>query len=159
MQRHFSIVILLTLLKISLYAMDDSFILEDQFEQTHQKKDLLGQKFIIIGGKLEHKDLRKQFIQKVREAISKDITIVNIIDMHHVPSLLRFYARGKFPQKKSQWILLDWSGEVSKKSQFKEHGLSVLLFDTANQMQYRSYETAIDTSRIKILKNKLEAIQ
>ncbi|MCH9814627.1 MAG: hypothetical protein K0U47_11885 [Epsilonproteobacteria bacterium] len=159
MQRYFSIVTLLTFLKLSLYAIDNSFILEDQFEKTYQKEDFLGREFIMIGGKLESKDLRQQFIQKVRKKISKDLCIVNIIDMHHVPALLRFYARSKFPQTKSKWLLLDWRGEVSKQYQFKKQGLSVLLFDKTGRMRYRSCETEVDASRIEIIKNKLEAIQ
>ena len=72
MKESFVIFAILTLFSLSLYATDKlvMFALEDQFEKTHNEKEFLGKKFLMIGGTTDSMELHKEFTKALREAMS-----------------------------------------------------------------------------------------
>ena len=45
-----------------------------------------------------------------------------------MPGFMRGFVRGKFPQDKAQWVLLDWGGTLAKAYQVPHGCCNVLVF-------------------------------
>lgn len=162
MRKKFYTLILLIILSIATQANDKlaSFTLEDQFKVLHSQNEFLGKKSIVILGSTDTVELRKSFIKELEyieiNKIHEVANIVNIFDMSHVPSLLKFYARGKFPKEKEKWILVDWEGLLTKTYNSNLSGLTILLCDKKGFVLDREFITEINQESMKRISNKLK---
>jgi hypothetical protein len=55
--------------------------------------------------------------------------VVEVADLRGVPFFMKGSVKKKFPADRSQWVLMDWKGELATTFEFESATCSILLFD------------------------------
>jgi hypothetical protein len=108
------------------------FELEDQFREVHRSSDFVGRVAILIGSDRHGVPYNDAWGEAIGTRIADHpnfhlVTFLAYADLRAVPFFLKGSVRGKFPQQRDAWVLLDWKGTIAKTYGFTPKASNVLV--------------------------------
>jgi hypothetical protein len=136
------------------------FKIKDQFDNLHTEKEFLGSVTVIIGsdrgGSRYNGMWTKAIVDSLGNALdSSKITFLPVADVSSIPFFLKGFVKGKFPQGRKEWILMDWEGYFSETYQFAENSCNIVVIDKNGNFIYITSGQQLDNQKLKILCNKI----
>jgi hypothetical protein len=109
------------------------FELEDQFRQVHRSSDFLGTVVLLIGSDKKgvefNDDWGRAILMQLQDHPRRErISSLGYANLKGVPFFLKGTIRGKFPQEREAWVLMDWKGELFKAYSFVPGASNALVF-------------------------------
>jgi hypothetical protein len=138
------------------YAEDSGllpFELKDQFNQKYTEKNFLGKVSVWIGSDRDGSVYNPMWGEALNQSVqdlelAEAVHFVGVADLRGVPFFLKGFVRGKFPQKKERWVLMDWQGVFSKKYSFQAGVSNILVFSSTGDLVYRT--TGEEPDKVKV---------
>jgi hypothetical protein len=129
------------------------FILEDQFEILHTEKEFRGYYVILLGGDRKGSGYCFDWSDALREELDTDtlkkrIKILGVADLQAAPSALHNFIKGKFPEEKKYWVLLDWNGVFAKAYQFHPDAANIIIFHPSGKRFYRNSAQEVESGQL-----------
>lgn len=149
---------------LALFAQNNkmiSFELEDQFGEVYTDNSWPGKIVILLGsdkgGSTYNEIWGKAIYDSLKTEIGfEKVQMVGLSDLSSVPFFMKWVIRGKFPEEKEKWVLMDWDGEFLEAYNFKEDAANILIFNSDKILVYQESLTEIDD---KILSEILRIIK
>jgi len=142
--------ILLTAL--TLFAQNNkmiSFELEDQFGEVYTDNSWPGKIVILLGSDKGGSVYNEVWGKAIYDSLKNDlgfekIQMVGLSDLNSVPFFMKWMIKGKFPDEKEKWVLMDWDGEFPEAYNFKEDMANILIFNSDKILVCQESLTKID---------------
>lgn len=133
----------------TVWAQDSTFFdfrLEDQFKREYTDDQFRGRVVVVIGSDKEGSQYNELWTKAILDSIEDrsefdKIALLGVADLRGVPFFLKGYVRGRFPEDRDKWALLDWKGLFAEAYDFVEEESNILVFDTQGRLVYRTNGT------------------
>ena len=76
------------------------------------------------------------------------IQFVGLSDLSSVPFFMKWVIKGKFPDEKEKWVLMDWDGVFPEAFNFTEDAANILVFNTERKLIYQSFFKELDNNKL-----------
>lgn len=133
-------------------ALPLSFDLKDQFDREYTQALCTGRIAVMVIADREGSKFSGPWSQAVGrglEAAAAPATQwVPVATLPGVPGFMRGFVKGKFPQKKEQWTLLDWGGSLAKAYGLSGKRCHVLVFGPDGRLRHRSGGREVDAAAV-----------
>ena len=152
MRSRFSALLLLGIvlgLSLSSFARDRlvlEYELEDQFRNARTSSDVLGRVVILIGSDKKGVEFNGMWGRAINARLIDHpnydrVTNLAYANLKGVPFFLKNTIRGKFPQDKEAWVLMDWKGALFKAYGFVPKKANVLVFGPDGVLVHHAFGT------------------
>lgn len=142
--------------------------LEDQFRTVHTSSDVLGTVVLLIGSDKKGVKFNGLWGQAIHAELSEHprydrVTNLAYANLKGVPFFLKGMIRGKFPQDKEAWVLMDWKGKLFKAYEMSPKVANVLVFGPDGSLVHHASGTeptdAAVSEVVEVVINMLDEIQ
>jgi hypothetical protein len=130
-----------------------TFEMEDQFQKVHSDEDFKGRVLVIVGSDKDGAAWAKEWGKALAVSLQPEkdrqkISLIGLSDLRGVPFFLKRYVRGKFPQEKEEWALLDWQGLFSATYSFVPGEANVLVFECGGSLVHQDHFSDCDPADV-----------
>ncbi len=128
-----------------------SFDLKDQFDREYTQAMCAGRVAIVVIADREGSKFSGRWSEAVGrglDAAAPAAEWVPVATLPAVPGFMRGFIRGKFPQKKEQWTLLDWGGSLARAYGLAGKRCHVLVFGPDGRLRHRSGGREVDDAAV-----------
>ena len=138
------------------------FELRDQFERVHRDSDFAGRVLYVIGSDKDGSRFNGPWAKAISGALGdRDrarLATFGLADVSGVPFFLRGFVKGKFPQERERWVLLDWKGRFRRAYGFEAGSANVLAFAADGRLAYRFDARQVEPAMLAGFVAKLRAL-
>ncbi len=139
-----------------------SFKLKDQFDRVYSDNDFENKILIVVGSDKTGSQYNREWIDAILDSLKKgdglqDVRFLGVADLRGVPFFLKGYVKGKFPDQKSRWVLMDWDGKFAKHYQFKADVCNIAIINRKDRLIYQTSGTQLDFNKLNEILRKLRA--
>lgn len=129
------------------------FDLKDQFDREYSHESWQGKILIVIGSDREGSQYNERWGEAIHKALADSpgfsyVQFVGVADLRGVPFFLKSFVKGKFPENRSKWLLMDWKGAFAKSYQFKGDVSNILIFAPRGERLLQKTVTQLDPAAL-----------
>ena len=128
------------------------FALQDQFDREYTQALCAGKIAVMVVADREGSKFSGPWSQAVGrglEAAGAPVTQwVPVATLPAVPGFIRGFIKGKFPQDKAQWTLLDWGGSLARAYRLPGKRCHVLVFSPDGRLLHRAGGREVDSAAV-----------
>jgi len=137
-----------------------SFSVKDQFDSLHTEKEYLGKISVVLGADRGGGSFNDSWINAIRTNLGnkfdeKEIKFLSPANVSSVPFFLKGFVKSKFPEKRNNWVLMDWKGYFADSYQFIDNTCNVVIFNKTGKFIYKTNGREIDNQKLATLCNKI----
>jgi hypothetical protein len=141
-----------------------SFKLEDQFKREYSNAHFSDRIIILlesdrVGSQYQNlwQDAIHDSLQRI--GILDQTQIISAADLRGVPFFLKGFMRGKFPQEKENWCLMDWNGILAKAYGFVSDKCNIIIFDQNHKVIHKVCVQELDIHEVKKISTILRKLK
>jgi len=136
------------------------FKLKDQFDREFEERDFHHWILILNGFDKSGSQYAKAWMQAIHDALQDTeefykVLQVAVADLRGIPFFLKGFVRGKFPEKRSRWVLMDWKGDFAKAYSFQPKVTNILVFDCASTLIHRTLGREVNKQTLDAILAKI----
>ncbi len=125
------------------------FELQDQFDRTYRASDYDGRVLYVVASDKDGSRFNGAWSQAIFEALEGDheaeaLATFGVADLSGVPFFLKKLIKGKFPQDRDQWALMDWKGRFRKAYGFERGSSNILVFGADGRLAHRAHGREVE---------------
>lgn len=125
------------------------FEVEDQFENEHTHRELLGTISVLVWADREASDWSGEWSDMLSEALrgqiaAGDVQVRGWAHTRGAPFFVKGRIRRSFPDDPEHWTFLDWSGDFKGAYETEEHHVNVFVFDREGCLVARETGQEVD---------------
>lgn len=125
------------------------FKLKDQFDREYSSESWQGNILIVIGSDREGSQYNERWGEAIHKALADSpgfshVQFVGVADLRGVPFFLKGFVKGKFPEDRSKWLLMDWKGIFAQSYQFKDDVSNIVIFAPGGERLLQKTVTELD---------------
>ncbi len=129
------------------------FELKDQFKHTYRDDDWRGKVLLLIGSDQNGSQFDAVWEQAIRDSVTDradmgSLRIVHVADVRGVPFFLKGVVSRKFPEDKTNPIILDWKGRFATAYGFEGDKANILVFDKNALLEQQLAVSGIDNQKL-----------
>lgn len=129
------------------------FKLKDQFDREFQERDFHHWILVLTGFDKSGSNYAEPWIQAIHDALVDNeefykVLLVAVADLRGIPFFLRGFVRGRFPDKRSRWVMMDWDGIFSKAYRLEPKVTNILIFDCSSNLIHQTSGREIDQTKL-----------
>ena len=136
------------------------FSIADQFDSLRTEKDYLGSVTIVIGSDKGgstyngnwHKAIADSLAGKIDNSMPRFLPVA---DVSSVPFFLKGFVKGKFPQTKKDWVLMDWKGYFADTYRFSSDSTNICIIDKNGALVYKTAGQTLDDRKLSTICAKI----
>ena len=148
-----------------LYSQDQEtklipFKLKDQFDREFETRDFHHWLLVLTAFDRNGSKYAESWMQAINDALRDNeefykILLVAVADLQGIPFFLKGFVRGKFPKKRSRWVLMDWKGDFFKSYNLQPKVTNILIFDCSGNLIHRTAGREVDQPTLDALVSKI----
>jgi len=136
------------------------FKLKDQFDREFEERDFHHWILVLTGFDRSGSEYAESWMQAIHDALEGNeefykVLQVAVADLRGIPFFLKGFVRGKFPEKRSRWVLMDWDGVFSKAYSLQSKVTNILVFDCSSKLIHQTYGREIDQKKLDVIVAKI----
>ena len=125
------------------------FNIEDQFDRSHRHTEYCDKIVVIVGSDKDGSEFNQLWTSAIHESLKNNpnynrIVFLPVADVRGVPFFLKGFVKGKFPQNKNSWVLLDWDGHFAKAYRFQSKSSNIVIFAADGKLLHSAYGRDVD---------------
>ena len=138
------------------------FKLKDQFDREFEEMDFQHWLLVLTGFDRSGTKYAESWMQAIHDALKSNeefykVLLVAVADLRGIPFFLKGFVRGKFPKKRSRWVLMDWKGEFSKAYSLQPKVTNILIFDCEGTLIHKTFGREADQTTLDGIVAKIVA--
>jgi hypothetical protein len=140
-----------------------AFRLSDQFGRVQDAGDLRGRAYLLVGAGRGGRTAGTAWVESLR-ALQSDsagpaaLPVVAVADLRGVPRLLRRVVRGRFPDDRSQGVLLDWEGTLARQLGFDVQQCTIVVVGPSGRVHARTTTAAVDVDSARAILRRAQSL-
>ena len=137
-----------------------AFELEDQFERTWTDADYRDRVVLAIATGRKSKELAEDWGDAIdaefaNELETGELAVLAVASLKGIPGFLKGSVRGRFPENRERWVMLDWRGEFAEAYGLDTDVASLLLFDRSGTLLSAFPTEAVDDTQLALLRAQI----
>jgi hypothetical protein len=132
------------------------FEIADQFDRPHSAADMRGKVVLLVGSDRKGSRYQGAWVQALR---AEAVPIVEVADLRGVPFFIKGSVKRKFPEDRSQWVLMDWKGTFAKSYGFERDACTILLFDRNGVLRSQDAVHELDEAVLERILQRIAALR
>lgn len=125
------------------------FKLKDQFDREYTHESWQGKILIVIGSDREGSQYNERWGEAIHKALADSpgfayVQFVGVADLRGVPFFLKGFVKGKFPEDRSKWLLMDWKGTFAESYRFQKDVSNIVIFAPGGERLLQKTVTELD---------------
>jgi hypothetical protein len=139
------------------------FKLKDQFGREFEERDLQHWLLVLTGFDRSGSKYAESWMQAIQDSLKDHeefykVLLVAVADLRGIPFFLKGFVRGKFPKKRSRWVLMDWKGNFSKAFSFQPKVTNILIFDCESTLVHQTLGREVDQTTLDEIVAKILSV-
>lgn len=90
------------------------FRLDDQFGKTWDLSKLRGEVVVVVAANSDSGRKMGPWVDQLKKDHPKNVRILGLMDLHHLPGLVRGFAKGRIKKETNDPLMLDFNGKTAK---------------------------------------------
>ena len=125
------------------------FNIEDQFDRSHRYTEYRGKIVVIVDSDKDGSEFNPLWSSAIHESLKNNsnynrIVFLPVADVRGAPFFLKGFVKGKFPQNKNSWVLLDWDGHFARAYRFQPKTSNIVIFDADGKLLHSAHGRDVD---------------
>lgn len=125
------------------------FQLKDQFDRAYSHQSWQDQMLIVIGSNREGSQYNGRWGEAIHKALVDSpgfsyVQFIGVADLRGVPFFMKGFVKGKFPDDRSKWLLMDWKGVFARSYEFKDNVSNIVIFAPGGKRLLQRTVTELD---------------
>lgn len=131
-----------------------SFKLKDQFKRKYTEAHFSDRIIILLEGDRVGSQYQNLWQEAIHDSLQRigildQTQIISAADLRGVPVFLKDFIRGKFPQERENWRLMDWNGILAKAYGFVSDKFNIIIFDRNHKVIHKVSVQELDIHELK----------
>jgi len=136
------------------------FKLKDQFDREFEERDFHHWLLVVTGFDKNGSKYAEPWMQAIHDALKDNkefykVLLVAVADLRGIPFFLKGFVRGKFPEKRSRWVLMDWDGIFSKAYRLSPNVTNIMVFDCSSNLIHQVSEREVNQIKLDGIVSKI----
>lgn len=131
------------------------FNLKDQFNQVYTPSSFQQPVLVFLCADRKGSDYTDKWQEVISSGLGskrlEHVQFVNLADVSTVPFFMKGFVRGKFPQDRQHWSLMDWDGLFAKTYDMEADACTILVFDKSRSLVHQLSGREVEESNKKAL--------
>jgi len=129
-----------------------AFNLKDQFDREYSQASCAGKVAILVVADREGSQFSGRWSTAVGQGLESAgapaTTWVPVATLPALPGFMHGFVKGKFPQDKAQWTLMDWGGSLAKAYHLAPKCCHILVFGPDGRLRHHASGREVDSSAV-----------